>query len=125
MVVRTQSRGREITGLQVGADNVRRYFPRDTAVIELQLDHLQIQCCLEPDFWQGQPEINDPRLGAWLESKNLRERPSRTPVPLAMIPNGKNSFHLRPISLSGRGSASHVPVGQARNRPAADTFNAA
>ena len=28
MVVRTQSKGREITGLQVGAHNVRRYFPK-------------------------------------------------------------------------------------------------
>jgi hypothetical protein len=125
MVVKTQSRGCEITGLQVGVDNVRRYFPRDTAVIELQLDHLQIQCCLEPDFWQGQPEINDPRLGAWLESKNLHERPCRTPVPLAMIPNGKNSFRLRPISLNGRVSARDVSIGHARKKPAAGTFNAA
>jgi len=125
MVVRTQSRGCEITGLQVGEDNVRRYFPIDTAVIELQLDHLQIQCRLEPEFWRGQPEINDPRLGAWLESKNLHERPSRTPVALAMIPNGKNSFRLRPISLNGRGSASHMSNGQVRNKQVAGTFNAA
>ncbi len=41
-------------------------------------------------------------LGAWLESKNFHERPSRTPVPLAMIPNGNNSFRLRPIVLNGR-----------------------
>jgi hypothetical protein len=115
MVVRTQSKGLEITGLQVGANNVRRYFPKDTSVIELQLDHLQIQCWLAPDFWQGQPEIRDPRLGAWLESKNFHERPSRDPVPLAMIPNGKNCFRLRPIASNGH----------ARNKPASDPFNAA
>ena len=115
MVVKTQSRGCEIIGLQVGANNVRRYFPKDVAVVELELDHLQIQCCLEPEFWLDQPEIQDPRLGAWLESKNLRERPSREPVPLAMIPNGKHSFRLRPIRLKDR----------RRNKPASDPFNAA
>jgi hypothetical protein len=115
MVVRTRSKGCEITGLQVGANNVRRYFPKGTEIIELELDHLQIQCCLGPDFWQEQPDILDPRLGAWLESKKLLERPSRDPVPLAMIPNGKNSFRLRPIRLKDR----------RRNRPASDPFNAA
>jgi hypothetical protein len=115
MVVRTQSKGRVITGLQVGAHNVRRYFPKGTAEIELQLDHLQIQCILTPDFWLGEPEIHDPRLSAWLVSKNLHILPSRTPVPLAMIPNGKNSFRLRPISKNAR----------SRSKPASDEFNPA
>ena len=48
---------------------------RDTllgaAVIELELDHLRIQCWLDPAFWLDQPEISDPRLGAWLQSKNF------------------------------------------------------
>jgi hypothetical protein len=88
--------------LQVGAHNVRRYFEKGTKVIELELDHLNIQCLLEPGFWQGEPEISDRRLAAWLEAKNFHERPSRTPVPLAMIPNGKNRFKLRPIALNGR-----------------------
>ena len=108
MVVKTQSKGREFTGLQVGANNVQRYFPKDTAVIELQLDHLQIQCGLEPDFWLDQPEIHDPRLGAWLESKNFYERPSQLPVPLAMIPAGKNVFRLRPITANGRTRTPHL-----------------
>ena len=67
MVVRTQGKGRSVTGLNVGANNVRRYFPKNNLVIELQLDSLQIQCGLEPDFWQDQPDIHDPRLCAWLE----------------------------------------------------------
>jgi hypothetical protein len=120
MVVRTQSEGLEFTGLQIGANNVRRYFPKNMATIELQLDHLQIQCWLRPEFWRDQPEIRDPRLGAWLESKNFHERPSRDPIPLAMIPNGKNSFRLRPIAFNGRASA-----GRAKYRPATDPFNAA
>jgi hypothetical protein len=101
MVVKTQSKGRGVTGLHVGAYNVRRYFPRHIAVIELQLDHLQIQCELDPGFWSGQPEIHDPRLCAWLESRHLHYAPGRTPVPLAMIPVGNNSFRLLPVTLTG------------------------
>jgi hypothetical protein len=104
MVVTTQGKGREIKGLQIGASNVRRYFPEGARVIELELDHLQIQCCLPPCFWLDQPVIHDPRLGAWLESKHFHEKPGCAPVPLAMIPNGKNSFRLRPIGLRGPGT---------------------
>jgi hypothetical protein len=99
MVVKTQSKGHGITGLHVGTDNVRRYFPKGTQNIELQLGHLRIQCGLKPDFWQGQPEIHDPRLCAWLESKNLHGTANRT-VPLALIPDGDNSFQLRPMSAA-------------------------
>jgi hypothetical protein len=99
MVVKTQSRGHGLTGLNVGNQNVRRYFPKGTQNIELQLGHLRIQCGLKPDFWQGQPEIYDPRLCAWLESKNLHGTAARTPVPLAMIPAGENAFQLQPMKL--------------------------
>ena len=100
MVVKTQSKGREFIGLQVGATDVRRYFPKGTAVIELQLDHLRIQCGLGPDFWQGQPEICDPRLAAWLESKNFAGVRGQTPVPLALIPAGEASFRLQTLSIN-------------------------
>jgi hypothetical protein len=99
MVVKTHCKGRMVTGLHVGIGNVRRYFPRNIAAIELQLDHLRIQCNLEPDFWQGQPEIHDPRLCAWLEAKNFHNRPYCEPVPMVLIPSGENSFRLQPISL--------------------------
>jgi hypothetical protein len=102
MVVKTQSKGRGITSLHIGTNNVRRYFPKGTRDIELQLGHLTIQCGLKPDFWHGQPEIYDPRLGAWLESKHLHGHQDRTPVPLAMIPAGNNSFQLQPMSLRAR-----------------------
>ncbi len=44
MVVRTQNKGSHVTGLNVGANNVQRYFPKDILTIELQLGHLRIQC---------------------------------------------------------------------------------
>jgi hypothetical protein len=109
MVVKTQSKGRGVMGLHVGASNVRRYFPRHLAVIELHLDHLQIQCGLRPDFWQDQPEIHDPRLCAWLESKNYHTRPDRTPVPLAMIPSGSSAFRLQPVAAIDRPQLSIQP----------------
>lgn len=96
MVVKTQSKGHGITGLDIGSNNVRRYFPKGTQNIELQLGHLRIQCGLKPDFWHGHPQIFDPRLCAWLESKHLQGK-NGTPVPLAMIPNGNNSFQLQPV----------------------------
>jgi hypothetical protein len=94
MVVKTQYDGFRVSGLYVGANNVRRYFSKRIQEVELQLDHLQIQCGLTARFWDGQPEIHDPRLCDWLESKNFHDRPCRTPVPLALIPAGKNSFKV-------------------------------
>ncbi len=102
MVVRTQSKGRGVTGLRVGTNNVRRYFPKGTENIELQLGHLTIQCGLKPDFWNGHPETYDPRLCAWLESKHLHGHHDRASIPLAMIPAGKNSFELQSVSLRSR-----------------------
>ena len=110
MVVKTQSKGYGVTALHVGSENVRRYFPQGTKNIELQLGHLRIQCGLKPDFWAGQPEIYDPRLCAWLESKNLHGPANRTPVPLAMIPAGDNSFQLQPVSLAPRSRTKPVPA---------------
>lgn len=94
MVVKTQCMGGEVTGLHVGVTNARRYFPRDVSAIELQLDHLRIECGLPPDFWSGQAELRDRRLCAWLQAKQLGSKSARTPLPLDMIPSGKNSFRL-------------------------------
>jgi hypothetical protein len=99
MVVKTQSKGLGITVLHVGASNVRRYFPRNISSIELQLDHLQIQCGLKPNFWRGEPEIVDPRLCAWLEARHMHAKLDRGPIPLAMIPSGKNSYRLQPLCI--------------------------
>ena len=99
MVVRTQCKGREVTGLIVGAANARRYFPRNILAIEFQLDHLRIECGLPPEFWRGQPEIHDRRLCAWLESKQFNGKSCRTPIPLNMVPSGDNCFKIGPLSM--------------------------
>jgi len=105
MVVRSQCTGSRITGLYIGANNVRRYFPRKVASVDLQLDHLQIQCGLAPHFWNGQPEIQDPRLCDWLELKRMHDKAYRNSMPLAMIPSGENSFILSPADLNATGRA--------------------
>jgi hypothetical protein len=113
MVVKAQCNGRRITGLYVGVRNVRRYFPKHLASIDLQLDHLCIQCGLTPHFWKGRPEIHDPRLCEWLESKQLHG--SGELMPLAMIPAGDNSFILSSKGMdkqaqARRSTALHVAV---------------
>jgi hypothetical protein len=95
MVVKTQVRGSEVTGLHVGAGNVRRYFPKGLRVIELQLDHLEIQCGLSPEFWQGRPEIHDARLCEWLHFRITHPRGKQKEVRLAMTPAGNNTFRIR------------------------------
>lgn len=100
MLVKSQCSGNRITGIYVGATNVRRYFPRGVAAVDLQLDHLQIQCGLTPGFWRGDPEIRDPRLSLWLELKQTQGAGRRNPFELAMTPMGENSFRLGPAARS-------------------------
>jgi len=97
MVVKTQCRGRAYIGVSVGDSDVRRYFPEPTESIDLEIDHLLIRCGVGPGFWNGHPEISDPRLCAWLESKNFNVKPGGEPVALALIPSGKNAFRLKTL----------------------------
>ncbi|HWG20178.1 MAG TPA: hypothetical protein VG225_06575 [Terracidiphilus sp.] len=99
MVVKTQSTGRDDFGLRVGAANARRYFPRSMAAVELRLDDLHIQCALPSRFWDGEPEIHDPRLCEWLKFKVFRERPNRNPILLNMEQSGTDTFTLQSITL--------------------------
>lgn len=95
MLVEVQHKGHHVMGLNVGASNVRRYFPRGTSSIDLHLDHLEIQCQLQPTFWKSEPQISDPRLSAWLEAKNLRKAGGRDRVVLNLVPDDKRSFRLQ------------------------------
>ena len=98
MLVTSQFDGSRVIGLYVGADNVRRYFPKRFSRIELRLDNLRIECGLTPVFWNGRPEIHDPRLCLWLESKQSHRRERRAPMPLAMTPSGDHCFTLGPVT---------------------------
>jgi len=93
MVVISQVIGHRVTGLYVGANNVRRFFPRRMTQIEIQLDHLRIECGLGPAFWRDRPEIDDPRLCLWLESKQ-RNGNGHAPPPMELTPSGNDSFIL-------------------------------
>jgi hypothetical protein len=108
MVVRIQNKGCRVTGLNVGANNVQRYFPKNILTIELQLGYLQIQCGLEPDFWQNQPEIHDSRLCAWLEFKYPYGKPDRPPMLLTRMLAENNSFRVEAMFLDAHSSATHT-----------------
>ncbi len=107
MVVTSQCHGHRVTGILVGESNVQRYFPRNIVEIELQLGHLRIECGLGPNFWKDKPEISDPRLGLWLESKVDDGFGHRVPTPLAMIPTGRNSFIVGPAHLEDAQQNAH------------------
>jgi hypothetical protein len=107
MVVTSQYCGHRVTGILVGESNVQRFFPRHVTAIELQLDHLRIECGLGPHFWKGKPEISDPRLCLWLESKERDVNGRRIPIPLAMIPSGRNSFIVGPAQLEDAQKKAH------------------
>jgi len=97
MVVLTQPRhpGHSgVIGLHVGADNVREHFPRDVHFVELELDHLNIACTLDPSFWEDRPEIHDTRLSLWLESKRSSGKLAGQQAPVSLIPSGAGKFRL-------------------------------
>ena len=96
MLVKTYKDGLSRTGLHIGQDNAQRFFSKLKPSIELRLDDLHIQCTLSPDFWQGRPEIHDPRLSEWLEFKVARRTAAREPILLTLVPSGADTFVLRP-----------------------------
>lgn len=97
MVVNSKNKRQGMTGLHIGNGNVQRLFPPDVPVVELELDHLRIVCTLEPEFWEGEPQIHDERLVSWLESKRMNGKLASVPAPVAMIPSGEHAFRLMPI----------------------------
>ena len=109
-MVKAQYRGNHVESLYVGPNNVRRYFSKRLNVVELQLDSLRIVCGLAPQFWLDKPEIQDPRLCVWLETKHPQDRPCRTDIPLALIPAGDNAFRVAAIAENAHARLTPPPV---------------
>ena len=110
MVVRAKSGRLGKTGLHIDYGDVQRLFPSDVPTVELELDHLRIVCTLKPEFWDGDPEIDDERLVSWLESKRATGKLASKPAPVAMIPAGQHAFRLQPIG-PGDTRLARFPVG--------------
>ena len=100
MLVKTHRDGPNRTGLDIGDDNVRRFFRKRPKSIELRLDDLYIQCALAPDFWRGRALIHDPRLSEWLQFKAGRDHGARDAMLLTMSPAGPGSFTIKPAGNS-------------------------
>ena len=94
MLVKALLKGHSVTALRVGRQNARRYFPPSASTVELEMDHLRIECCLPPEFWRGRPEIRDQRLCSWLEFKQHDDQYPHARLTLAMTPAGQNCYRL-------------------------------
>ena len=77
MLVRLQNDGHSITGIRIRTSDARRHFPTNVKAVDLKLDHLCIRCDLKDSFWFNRPQISDPRLRLWLETKALWNKRSR------------------------------------------------
>jgi hypothetical protein len=97
MLVRLQNNGHSIIGIRIRNSDARRHFPANIKAVDLELDHLRIRCDLKENFWLNRPQISDPRLRLWLETKALWNNLSRV---LQMRKNGdcyKLEFTNRPV----------------------------
>jgi hypothetical protein len=79
MVVKTHCKGHAYTGVEVGAENVRRYFPKEIDAIELRLDHLLIQCGLAADFCRGRRRFPIPGSARGSNQKTSMGVPAMRP----------------------------------------------
>ena len=77
MLVRLQNDGHSITGIRIKTADARRHFPNNVKAVDLKLDHVRIRCDLKDSFWFNRPQISDPRLRLWLETKALWNNLSR------------------------------------------------
>lgn len=98
MLVKVQQKSPHLTGLNIGVENVKRYFPNRNGSIDLHLGHVQIRCELKPAFWKNEPQIFDPRLSAWLKAKNLCKSCNGAAVVLALVPADNHSFRLQTVN---------------------------
>lgn len=94
MIVRMQSNGHSITGIQIPISDAHRLFPGGLNSIELELDHLRIRCDLLDRFWLGEMEISDRRLAAWLEEKFYWQKDPKDLESIEMVEDG-DSYRLQ------------------------------
>lgn len=88
MIVKVLNNCRSITGIRIEASDARLCFPPGSRSIELELDHLRIQCELQVAFPQDRTEICDPRLCEWLDEQFFGLKPPKAPVCLEMVKAG-------------------------------------
>ena len=79
MVVKTHCKGHAYTGVEVGAGNVRRYFPRESDVIELHLDHLLINAASVPISGRARRRLPIPAFAPGLNRRTSMAARARRP----------------------------------------------
>jgi hypothetical protein len=97
MVVTMQSEGHAIVGIRIGMAEARRFFGRGLHSIDLELDHLRINCDVRANSRLHRAEISDPRLTAWLEEKFYWRKLPSIPLSVELVKKGESySLQLRP-----------------------------
>lgn len=110
MLVTLQNKGHSIIGIRIRTSDARRHFPTNVKAVDLKLDHLRIRCDLKDSFWLNRPQISDPRLRLWLETKALWNNLSRV---LQMQKDGDSytleftdrpsRAHFKPVLIASQG----------------------
>lgn len=116
MVVTTRWNGTGSPELEVGRENVSRYFPKRIPGVELQVGGLRIRCKLSDSFWRDRPVLRDARLSDWIRFAIFHKKRGGDPVLLEMIPLGEELFHLRPLE-PGRAAALQQRTADEAARP--------
>ena len=111
MLVRLQNDGHSIIGIRIRTSDARRHFPTSVKAVDLQLDHLRIRCDLKESFWFNRPQISDPRLRLWLETKALWNNLSRV---LRMRKDG-DCYRLEFTNTPARAHAKPVLIASQRS----------
>ena len=101
MIATMQTQGGSITGICIGSSDAAGDSLDGVQSIDLELDHLCIQCDLHMDFWLDRAEISDPRLGAWLEEKFYWQKIPASPVSVEMVRTG-DAYRLQLLPLPQR-----------------------
>ena len=104
MLVTIRNSGHSIAGIRIGSSDACHFFPSALKSIDIELDHLRIQCDLHTDVWHGR-EISDPRLAAWLEEKFYWRKQPTAPLRLEMVKTGGSyRLQLRPSDRETKAS---------------------
>ena len=89
----------DVTGLHVGASNVRRYFPRNARLSSCIWIISRYSVGSGLTFRRTSPRFSTRDL-CMVGVQDYHTRADHAPIPLAMIPAGKNSFRIRPVSFN-------------------------
>ena len=95
-------------GIRVGKENAQKWFSKEWANIEVEIDGHFHTFSLTPTFWTTCPEFRGGIIHRWLEKQGLLSWPKRNPPKFELIPLDGNKFRLI--------EATRIPISQNRKQ---------